>query len=120
MTVGWTVIGDHRYATKTLVERLRRFRGKATLAQMCDETGGTGSRSEIEILRKLCHRFEVAFDERPYETGFLKEKERLKATRKTQREALLAAADRARREQIALAVSERDTAPLYRGGDLNW
>ena len=113
-----TTPSGERVLTKTLVEQMRRFRGRLTRASLCSAMGWDRTPANIKTVSGICERWEIVTADyinpgRPIEVlqRGLRDKQASRATEDARR--LLA-------KQIELAVAEAATAPLYKKGDLSW
>jgi hypothetical protein len=112
---GWTNLpGLPPTETMALVERIRKFRGRKTIAQILVELGVPHTRETWLRILELCRRFEVQTADPDDPDYFRKaivsdrtQQDRVRAMAYAR--ALLA-------QEIRLARTEAPTAPLYRGG----
>lgn len=119
LVVSYTTIpSGERVLTKSLVEQMRRYRGRLTRTLLCSAMGWDRSAANIKMVSGICERWEIVTADylnpgRAPEVLHrgLREKQARHATEDAKR--LLS-------KQIELAVVEAQTEPLYKKGDLSW
>lgn len=95
--------------TGVLVERIRKFRGRLTSAQIA-KTVGLGGWAGVMTIKALCKKYAISTaDEDPdYRPGVIR------------RDAIVLLAQEALENEIRLARAERHRAPPYKPGPLEW
>lgn len=110
--VGWhNLPGLGPIETDDLVTRVRRFRGRKTIHQILIALGIHQTKQAWLTIMNICRKYEITTAGPDDPEYFRKAVARDKA---------VDAAQENLRRQIALAKREKDTAPPYKSGKLEW